>query len=54
MKFEELGKIAEFINGHAFKPSDWGREGLKIIRIQNLTNPNNREKIICKIQNRER
>lgn len=35
--FVEIGKLAEFINGYAFKPSDWGNSGLKIIRIQNLT-----------------
>lgn len=29
-----------YINGLAFKPSDWGETGKKIIRIQNLTNPN--------------
>lgn len=28
-----------YINGLAFKPSDWGTEGLPIIRIQNLTDP---------------
>jgi type I restriction enzyme, S subunit len=34
-----LGSVAEFINGVAFKPSDWGEEGKKIVRIQNLTDP---------------
>ncbi|WP_163121108.1 restriction endonuclease subunit S [Acinetobacter portensis] len=34
-----LGDIAEFINGVAFKPEDWGTEGKPIIRIQNLNNP---------------
>lgn len=33
---KKLGVIAEFINGMAFKPSDWERTGLPIIRIQNL------------------
>jgi type I restriction enzyme S subunit len=33
----ELGAIAEFINGAAFKPDDWGESGRRIIRIQNLT-----------------
>jgi len=33
-----LGEVAKFINGRAFKPSDWGSNGLPIIRIQNLTN----------------
>lgn len=34
-----LGDVAEFINGVAFKPEDWGDEGARIIRIQNLTDP---------------
>lgn len=34
-----LGDLAEYLNGVAFKPSDWGDEGVPIIRIQNLTNP---------------
>lgn len=38
-KFSTLGDVAEFINGAAFKPEDWGEEGLKIIRIQNLNDP---------------
>lgn len=37
MKLARLGDIAEFINGVAFKPQDWGSSGKKIIRIQNLT-----------------
>lgn len=36
---ECLENIAEFINGKAFKPSDWHEDGIKIIRIQNLTDP---------------
>jgi type I restriction enzyme S subunit len=32
-----LGQVAEFINGAAFKPSDWHETGRRIIRIQNLT-----------------
>lgn len=32
-----LGEVADFINGYAFKPTDWALEGLPIIRIQNLT-----------------
>lgn len=39
MKKVELDNVAKFINGFAFKPSDWSSDGLKIIRIQNLTNP---------------
>ena len=35
---KKLGNIATFINGKAFKPSDWSDTGLPIIRIQNLTN----------------
>lgn len=35
---KKLGNIATFINGKAFKPSDWSDAGLPIIRIQNLTN----------------
>jgi type I restriction enzyme S subunit len=34
-----LGEVAEFINGRAFKPSDWSSKGVPIIRIQNLTDP---------------
>jgi len=33
-----LGEVGTYINGYAFKPSDWGTSGLPIIRIQNLTN----------------
>ncbi len=29
--------LGSFINGYAFKPSEWGDKGLPIIRIQNLT-----------------
>lgn len=32
-----LGHAATFVNGFAFKPSDWTNKGLPIIRIQNLT-----------------
>ncbi len=34
----ELGSIANFINGFAFKPAHWEEVGKPIIRIQNLTN----------------
>lgn len=34
-----LGELADFVNGAAFKPEDWGESGLPIIRIQNLTDP---------------
>ena len=33
----ELGEVAEYINGFAFKPTDWHDSGVPIIRIQNLT-----------------
>ena len=35
-----LGTVAEYINGRAFKPSEWEQNGLPIIRIQNLTDSN--------------
>ena len=31
-----LAEIATYINGRAFKPKEWSKEGLPIIRIQNL------------------
>lgn len=31
-----LGDLCQLINGRAFKPTDWGTEGLRIVRIQNL------------------
>lgn len=34
-----LGDLGEFLNGAAFKPSDWDDDGTPIIRIQNLNNP---------------
>lgn len=42
MKFEKrkLGTVATYINGRAFKPSEWEKEGSPIIRIQNLTDNN--------------
>lgn len=36
-KTVKIGDVATYINGYAFKPSDWGTTGLPIIRIQNLT-----------------
>ena len=33
----KLGEVATYINGYAFKPSDWSNIGLPIIRIQDLT-----------------
>jgi type I restriction enzyme S subunit len=35
-----LGVTGRYINGLAFKPGDWGSEGLPIIRIQNLSGRN--------------
>lgn len=32
-----IDDLAEYLNGMAFKPCDWGDEGVGIIRIQNLT-----------------
>ena len=37
MDVKRLGDIATYINGYAFKPEDRGKEGLPIIRIQDLT-----------------
>jgi len=34
-----IGSIAELVNGRAFKPSEWTRSGLPIVRIQNLNKP---------------
>ena len=34
-----VGDVGDYINGLAFKPADWGSDGRRIIRIQNLTNP---------------
>ena len=31
-----LTKLAKYINGMAFKPSDWKKQGIPIIRIENL------------------
>ena len=35
----QLGDVAGFINGVAFKPADWEESGRRILRIQNLTDP---------------
>lgn len=37
MEYKNLGDIATYINGYAFKPEQRGSEGLPIIRIQDLT-----------------
>jgi type I restriction enzyme S subunit len=36
---KKVREIVDLVNGKAFKSSDWSKEGLKIIRIQNLNNP---------------
>ncbi|MCP4350844.1 MAG: hypothetical protein GY795_35710 [Desulfobacterales bacterium] len=36
----QIGELCDLINGKAFKPTDWSKKGLPIIRIQNLNNPN--------------
>lgn len=36
-EWKKLGDVGEYINGKAFKPSDWTKVGKPIIRIQNLT-----------------
>ena len=37
-KNRKLTDLAEFVNGYAFKPEDWGEHGLPIIRIEQLKN----------------
>jgi type I restriction enzyme S subunit len=39
-EWRKLGDLAEYLNGAAFKPEDWVEEGMPIIRIQNLNDPN--------------
>ena len=34
-----LTDLADYINGAAFGPDDWGRDGLRIIRIEQLRHP---------------
>lgn len=33
-----IGELCSLENGRAFKPAEWGPEGLPIVRIQNLNN----------------
>jgi len=40
-ELKRLDEIAEYINGRAFKPSEWKKTGIPIIRIQNLTGSSN-------------
>lgn len=35
-KKNSMNEIAEYLNGYAFKPSDWGTEGLPIIKIKEM------------------
>lgn len=37
-KWIKLSDLGKYINGRAFKPSEWEKSGLPIIRIQNLNN----------------
>ncbi len=37
-EYKRLGDVATYVNGYAFKPSDWLDSGYPIIRIQNLNN----------------
>jgi type I restriction enzyme, S subunit len=41
-KWVKLGEIADYLNGRAFKPTEWEEQGLPIIRIQNLNKPDAR------------
>lgn len=34
-----IGGLAQYVNGRAFKPTEWKDKGRPIIRIQNLNNP---------------
>jgi len=38
-KPKKLTELADYINGYAFKPEHWGKDGLPIIRIEQLKNP---------------
>lgn len=35
-QWKKLGEVADYLNGRAFKPTEWEKEGIPIIRIQNL------------------
>ena len=35
-----IGSLCDLKNGRAFKPTEWSNQGLPIVRIQNLNNPN--------------
>jgi type I restriction enzyme S subunit len=34
-----IGELGRYINGRGFKPGDWGKVGLPIVRIANLNSP---------------
>jgi type I restriction enzyme S subunit len=34
-----IGDTLRLVNGAAFKPTDWAKDGIPIVRIQNLNNP---------------
>ncbi len=36
---KKLSELSDYINGFAFKSDDWGKDGLPIIRIEQLKNP---------------
>jgi type I restriction enzyme, S subunit len=38
-QLRKLTDLADYINGYAFAPEDWGAEGLPIIRIEQLKDP---------------
>lgn len=35
-RLEAFSALGEYVNGHAFRPSDWGDEGLPIVKIREL------------------
>lgn len=39
-RWTRIGLAMNLVNGRAFKPKDWSKSGLPIVRIQNLNNPN--------------
>jgi type I restriction enzyme S subunit len=38
-KRARIGDTLRLVNGAAFKPTDWAKDGVPIVRIQNLNNP---------------
>ncbi len=36
---KNFGQACTLVNGRAFKPSDWAKQGVPIVRIQNLNDP---------------